>query len=113
MDCLFCKIVAKTIPSQILFEDDDLLAFSDIRPQAPFHTLIIPKHHIATVNDLTPAQAPLIGQMLMCAKGLAEQQQIAETGYRCVFNCNANGGQEVYHIHLHLLGGRRLTWPPG
>ena len=113
MDCLFCKIAAKTIPSEILYENAQLLAFSDIRPQAPFHALIIPKLHIATVNDITPEHTSLIGSMLLCAKELAQQHNIAEKGYRCVFNCNSDGGQEVYHLHLHLLGGRRLTWPPG
>ena len=113
MDCLFCKIAAKTIPSNVLYEDEHVMAFKDIRPQAPVHALIIPKIHIATIQELTPAQAPLAGQLLTCANQLAKQLDIAESGYRCVFNCNPDGGQEVYHIHLHLLGGRRLTWPPG
>jgi len=112
-DCLFCKIVNKEIPSNILFEDDDVLAFKDINPQAPIHFLIIPKKHIATMNDLQQEDEVLAGKIILTAKKLAEQENIAENGYRVAFNCNHDGGQEVYHIHLHLLGGRRMQWPPG
>ena len=107
-DCLFCKILSGEIPADIVFEDDELLAFNDISPQAPTHVLIIPKTHIATVNDLTDAQSGIIGRMIMCAKTLAIEKGIAETGYRLVVNCNDQGGQTVFHIHMHLMGGRQL-----
>lgn len=107
-DCLFCRILAKEIPGDIVFEDDELLAFNDISPQAPVHVLIIPKTHIATVNDLTEAQSGIIGRMILCAKTLADEKGIAESGYRLVMNCNAQGGQTVFHIHMHLMGGRQL-----
>ncbi len=113
MDCLFCNIIAGEIPASVVYEDDALLAFHDIRPQAPFHVLIIPKRHIATINELQNVDAHLVGSMILCAKKLAKQAQIDEQGYRLVFNINSGGGQEVYHIHLHLLGGRQMTWPPG
>ena len=106
--CLFCKILDKEIPADIVYQDDELLAFNDISPQAPTHVLIIPKIHIATVNDLTEAQSGIIGKMILCAKTLADEKGIAESGYRLVLNCNAEGGQTVFHIHLHLLGGRQL-----
>ncbi len=112
-NCLFCKIVEKEIPSDIVFENDNILAFRDINPQAPTHILIIPKVHIPTLNDLTENHQKLIGEMLLTAQNLAEKEGIAKKGYRTVFNCNNDGGQEVYHIHLHLLGGRKMTWPPG
>lgn len=107
-DCLFCRILDKEIPGDIVFEDDELLAFNDISPQAPTHVLIIPKIHIATVNDLTEAQSGIIGRMILCAKTLADEKGIAESGYRLVMNCNAEGGQTVFHIHMHLMGGRQL-----
>lgn len=113
MDCLFCKIVAGDIPADIVYQDDDLLAFRDVSPQAPTHILIIPKQHIETTNDLDETTAPLIGQMYLVAKQIAKDEGLADDGYRLVMNCNRNGGQSVYHIHLHLLGGRQLTWPPG
>ncbi len=112
-DCLFCKIVNKEINSDILFEDDDVLAFKDIKPQAPIHFLIVPKKHISTINDLQSEDEALTGKIVLTAKSLAKQENIDENGYRVVFNCNREGGQEVYHIHLHLLGGRRMQWPPG
>jgi histidine triad (HIT) family protein len=111
MDCLFCKIVQKEIPATIVAETDEILAFRDIRPRAPTHLLIIPKQHIATLNDANDEL--LLGKMVMAAKKLAQAEQIDEDGYRLVFNVNRGGGQEVYHIHLHLLGGRQMTWPPG
>jgi histidine triad (HIT) family protein len=108
-DCLFCKIVNRELPADIVYEDELLLAFNDISPQAPTHTLIIPKKHIATVNDLTEAEINLPGVMVLRARALADEKGIAESGYRLILNCNSEGGQTVYHIHLHLLGGRQLT----
>lgn len=107
-DCLFCKILNEDIPADIVYSDDELLAFNDISPQAPTHVVIIPRTHIATVNDLTEAQAGIIGKMILCAKALAADTGIAESGYRLVMNCNEQGGQTVFHIHLHLMGGRQL-----
>jgi histidine triad (HIT) family protein len=111
--CLFCRIVNKEIPADIVFENDKLLAFRDIDPQAPVHILIIPKEHITTTNDLNNNNKELIGELVLTAKNLATKYNIAEDGYRMVFNCNKSGGQAVYHIHLHLLGGRQMKWPPG
>ena len=108
-DCLFCKIVNRELPADIVFEDETLLAFNDISPQAPTHILIIPKKHIATVNDLTDGDINLPGAMILRARALASEKGIAESGYRLILNCNPEGGQTVYHIHLHLLGGRQLT----
>jgi len=113
MDCLFCKLVSGDIPADILYQDEQVLAFRDISPQAPTHILVIPKRHITTINDIAEEDAGLIGQMVLTAKKLATQEGLAEDGYRLAMNCNENGGQSVYHIHLHLLGGRRMTWPPG
>jgi histidine triad (HIT) family protein len=110
-NCLFCKMVAGVIKPDVVFEDDTVLAFRDINPQAPVHILIIPKVHIATLNDLDDSL--LAGQLLQTAVKLANQEGLSEDGYRTVFNCNKEGGQEVYHLHLHLLGGRQMTWPPG
>jgi histidine triad (HIT) family protein len=110
-DCLFCKMVTGDIKPDVVFENDHILAFRDINPQAPVHILIIPKRHITTLNDLDDAQ--LGGQILQVAVELAKQEGLAEEGYRTVFNCNNNGGQAVYHLHLHLLGGRQMAWPPG
>jgi len=108
-DCLFCKIVNRELPADIVYEDDELVAFNDISPQAPTHILIIPKKHLATVNDLTEAEINLPGALVLRARALAAEKGIAEPGYRLIFNCNRNGGQTVYHLHLHLLGGRQLT----
>lgn len=113
MDCLFCKIAQGETPAKVVFEDKDIMAFRDIRPQAPTHLLVIPKRHIATINDVQNSDANLLGSMLLCAKQLAAEEGLSEPGYRLVFNVNSGGGQEVYHIHLHLLGGRQMTWPPG
>lgn len=113
MDCLFCKIVKREVPSTIVYEDDHILAFEDINPKAPIHHLIIPKKHIATINDITPEEATLTGNLLLTAKHIAKERGIDEDGYRVSMNCNSHGGQVVYHIHLHLLGGRPLLWPPG
>ena len=112
-DCLFCKVIAREIPGQIIYEDDTLMAFTDINPQAPLHALIVPRRHIATLNDLEPGDDGLVGSMLRRAAALAREQGYAERGYRTVFNCNREAGQSVFHIHLHVLGGRPLTWPPG
>jgi len=112
-DCLFCRIVTGEIPGDIVYQNDQVLAFRDLNPQAPTHILIIPKQHIATTNDIQPEQAELAGQMVLAAQKIAHDEGIAESGYRTVLNCNAGAGQSVYHIHLHLLGGRPMGWPPG
>jgi histidine triad (HIT) family protein len=113
MSCLFCKIVAGEIPSKRVHEDDELMAFEDIKPEAPVHILVIPKRHIATLNDLSPEDDALLGAMVRRAASIAHERGMSESGYRVVMNCNSNAGQTVFHIHLHLLGGRRMTWPPG
>jgi len=113
IDCLFCKILKGEIPAKIIYEDDRLLAFSDINPQAPLHALIVPKRHIASLNDLTPEDDALVGEMVRRAAAIALQHGYAERGFRTVFNTNAEAGQTVFHIHLHLLAGRGLSWPPG
>ena len=111
--CIFCKIVEKEIPAKIAFEDSDLLAFHDIRPQAPVHIQIIPKKHIARVSELTKETADVAARLVLAANRLAAELGVAEPGYRLVFNCNPAAGQSVYHLHLHLLGGRPMSWPPG
>ena len=112
-DCLFCKMVAGEIKPDVVFEDDAVLAFRDANPQAPLHVLIIPRVHIATTNDLTDENADIVGKLYLAAKQIAADEGVAEPGYRMVMNCNPGAGQSVYHIHLHLLGGRSLGWPPG
>lgn len=112
-DDLFLKIINREIPAEIIYETDDILAFRDINPQAPVHVLIIPKEHIPTMNDLEPQHAEVVGKMFMVAAELAALEGISDDGYRVVMNCNEAGGQAVYHIHLHLLGGRQMVWPPG
>ncbi len=112
-DCLFCRIVSGDIPGAIVYKDDRLVAFKDINPQAPMHVLIVPRRHIATLNDLTDKDDGLVGEMVRRAAALAAEQGFAESGYRTVLNCNEGAGQSVFHIHLHVLGGRRLGWPPG
>ena len=112
-DCIFCKIIDGQIPSEPVFENDHLIAFHDINPVAPTHILIVPKKHIATLNDLEAADSNLVGDMILCAKQLAGEVGLAEKGFRTVFNCMEGAGQAVFHIHLHLLGGRPLQWPPG
>ena len=112
-DCLFCKMVSGEILPDVVFEDDDVLAFRDVNPQAPLHVLVIPKIHISTVNDLTPEHAGLVGKMHLAARQIAADEGVAEPGYRMVMNCNAGAGQSVFHIHLHVLGGRPMRWPPG
>lgn len=112
-DCLFCKMIAGQIQPKVVYEDADVLAFRDINPQAPTHVLVVPKRHIPTLNDLGSEHAELIGKLYLAAQRIAQQEGIAERGYRTVMNCNAEAGQSVFHIHLHLLGGRPMHWPPG
>jgi histidine triad (HIT) family protein len=112
-DCLFCQILAREIPATIVYEDDRLVAIQDISPKAPLHVLIVPRRHIATLNDLTPADDGLIGEMVRRAASVAHDAGFDQHGYRTVFNCNRDAGQTVFHLHLHLLAGRPLTWPPG
>lgn len=113
MDCIFCKIIKKELSAEVVYQDEDIVAFNDRHPRAPIHQLIVPKKHIATLNDLTTEDTILAGNMLQVARHLAKKANIAESGYRTVLNCNKHGGQEVFHLHLHLLGGRALLWPPG
>ena len=112
-ETIFMKIMRGEIPCNKVYEDDDVFAFHDINPVAPLHVLIIPREPIATLNDLEPENAELVGKLFLAAKKIAEQEGVAESGYRTVFNCNKDAGQEVFHIHLHLLAGRSFTWPPG
>ena len=112
-DCLFCKITAGAIPANIVYQNDNVLAFRDLNPQAPTHILVIPKKHIATTNDIADVDAALIGQLYLAAKQIAKDEGIADIGYRTVMNCNRGAGQTVFHIHLHVLGGRAMGWPPG
>ena len=112
-DCLFCKMVSGEIKPDLVYETDQVIAFRDINPQAPLHALVIPRKHIATINDAEPGDAALLGQMVLAAQQIASDEGYAEPGYRLVMNCNADAGQTVFHIHLHLLAGRQLDWPPG
>lgn len=112
-NCLFCRIIAREIPAAIVYQDDALVAVKDINPQAPLHLLIVPKKHIATLNDLSPEHDGLVGSMFRRAAAIAREHGYHERGYRTVFNTNADAGQTVFHVHLHLLAGRGLTWPPG
>ena len=112
-DCIFCKIANKEIPAEIIYEDEDLLAFKDINPVAPTHILLIPKKHVSTLLDLTDEDSEIIGRIVLLSKKLAIELGLEEKGFRLVSNCKENGGQTVYHIHFHLLGGRAFTWPPG
>ena len=112
-DCLFCKMVAGEIQPDVVYEDDAVLAFRDVNPQAPVHVLVIPKAHIATSNDLNEENSAVVGKLYLAARQVAEDEGIATPGYRMVMNCNAGAGQSVYHIHLHVLGGRPMHWPPG
>ena len=112
-DCLFCKIAAGQIQAAVVYQDDRLVAFKDINPQAPMHLLVIPRRHISSLNELTAADDGLVGEMIRRAGALASEHGHGDRGYRTVFNCNADAGQTVFHIHVHVLGGRRMTWPPG
>ena len=113
MDCLFCKMASGEIQPDVIYENDHVLAFRDINPQAPTHVLVIPKRHISTINDLNETDAELVGQIYLGAQKVAEQEGVAEVGYRTVMNCNEAAGQTVFHIHLHMLAGREFSWPPG
>ena len=113
MSCLFCRIASGEIPASKVYEDDEVLAFNDINPQAPLHVLVIPKRHISTTNDLSATDDGLVGTLVRRAAAIAREAGYADRGYRVVMNCNAEAGQTVFHIHLHLLAGRGLGWPPG
>jgi histidine triad (HIT) family protein len=112
-DCLFCKIAAGQIPAKLVYEDDRIVAFDDIRPQAPTHTLIIPREHFPSLREFPPDRADLLSACLLAARKIAADKGIAASGYRIVLNTGRDSGQEVHHLHFHLLGGRRMTWPPG
>jgi histidine triad (HIT) family protein len=112
-DCLFCKIASGVIPAEVIFQDESVLAFRDINPKAPTHVLVIPRTHIPTINDIGSDDTDLIGRLYLAAKKIASDAGIAQRGYRTVMNCNAEAGQTVYHLHLHVLGGRAMHWPPG
>jgi histidine triad (HIT) family protein len=113
-DCLFCKIASGKIPAKLVHQDDETVAFEDINPQAPMHVLVIPRQHVAaTMNDLTPAQDQVMGKLFRVAAAIAKERGVAESGWRAVMNANRDAGQTVFHVHLHVLGGRPMTWPPG
>jgi histidine triad (HIT) family protein len=112
-DCLFCQIVAGKIPAKIVHQDQDTVAFTDINPQAPFHVLVVPREHIPTMNDLTREHDQMVGKLFRVAASLARERGVAESGWRAVMNANADAGQTVFHIHLHVLGARAMSWPPG
>jgi histidine triad (HIT) family protein len=112
-ETLFSRIIRREIPAQIVHEDEHVIGFRDINPQAPTHVLFVPRRAIATVNDLVEADAELVGRLVLAAAAHAKSQQLADDGYRLVMNCNRHGGQTVFHLHLHLLGGRPMDWPPG
>lgn len=113
IDCIFCRIVAGEIPAKLVREDEETIAFRDINPQAPTHVLVVPRRHVASVNALEPGDAALIGRLFLAAQAIAREQGVADAGYRLVMNAGADAGQTVDHIHLHLLGGRAMHWPPG
>ncbi|MBI4612378.1 MAG: histidine triad nucleotide-binding protein [Planctomycetes bacterium] len=112
-DCVFCRIARREIPAKIVSETDRILAFRDLNPQAPTHVLLVPKEHVASVNDLAPAHAGLVGELVLAAREIAAAEGVSESGYRLVLNVGAGAGQSVFHVHLHLLGGRNFGWPPG
>lgn len=112
-DCLFCKIIKGDIPANKVFEDGQMIAIKDISPQAPTHLLIIPKKHISTTLDLTPEDRQLVGELFLCCNKLAIEREIDQSGFRIVNNCQEGAGQSVFHLHFHLLGGRKMSWPPG
>jgi histidine triad (HIT) family protein len=113
MGCLFCNVLEKKIPAEVVYEDENAIAFRDIRPMAPTHVLVIPRKHVAAMHDLTEADVPLIGQLMLSASRVARQLGLEEGGYRLVINDGDAAGQTVHHVHVHVLGGRNLTWPPG
>jgi histidine triad (HIT) family protein len=112
-DCLFCRIIEGKVPGAIVYKDERVVAFKDVNPQAPMHLLVVPRRHIASLNDLSVEDDDLVGEITRRGAALAKEHGHAEGGYRLVFNCNANAGQTVFHVHLHVLAGRRMTWPPG
>jgi histidine triad (HIT) family protein len=112
-ECIFCKIVNKEIPAKVVYEDDRILAFDDINPQAPVHVLLIPKEHFASLNDIPEEKKDLLGHILSKARQVALEKEVKESGYRIVLNTGRDSGQDVFHIHFHVFGGRRMTWPPG
>jgi histidine triad (HIT) family protein len=112
-DCLFCRVVAKTIPAKVVHEDDQTLAFDDIHPQAPVHTLVIPKRHVVSIQDLGESDQALLAQLLLTCRKVANDKGLADSGFRLVANTGRHGGQTVFHLHFHVLGGRHLAWPPG
>ncbi|HEX7138491.1 MAG TPA: histidine triad nucleotide-binding protein [Vicinamibacterales bacterium] len=112
-DCLFCKIIDRKIPASIVYEDDQVIAFNDINPQGPTHVLVVPKRHIASLNDLTPGDDAMVGEVVRRAAAIARERGVSVGGFRTVFNTNKDAGQTVFHLHLHLIGGRQLAWPPG
>jgi histidine triad (HIT) family protein len=112
-DCLFCRMITGELPATIVYQNDKLVAISDIHPQAPLHVLLIPRRHIATLNDLVETDDALVGEMIRCAATIAKERGFSQRGYRTLFNCNREAGQSIYHLHLHLLAGRHLGWPPG
>ena len=112
-ECIFCKIVAKAIPAALIYEDDLVVAFDDVNPQAPTHTLVIPRRHVGSIAELQDSDIELLGRLMLAGNTIARQKGIADAGYRVVVNTGAHGGQSVFHLHLHILGGRHLAWPPG
>ena len=112
-DCIFCKIASKSIPSKLIYEDDQIVAFDDLQPQAPVHSLVIPKRHVASVHELGEMDQPLLGRLLLICTTVAKLKGLIESGYRVVTNTGRDGGQTVFHLHFHVIGGRRMTWPPG
>ncbi|MGE4357154.1 MAG: histidine triad nucleotide-binding protein [Candidatus Omnitrophota bacterium] len=112
-DCIFCKIINREISASIVYSDKEIIAFNDINPQAPVHIIIIPRKHIEKISDITEGDSELMGKLVLVAQRLAKEKNISDSGYRLVFNCNRDAGQTIFHIHLHLLGGRKFSWPPG
>jgi histidine triad (HIT) family protein len=112
-DCIFCQIIKKIIPAAVIYEDDLAIAFKDIKPQAPTHVLVVPKNHLRTVVDVTEGDKSLLGHLIYVANGIAKKKGISQKGFRLVINCGSQSGQTVWHVHVHLLGGRQMTWPPG
>jgi len=112
-DCLFCKFIRKEIPTRVVFEDEFCLAFEDINPKAPMHVLIVPKKHIGSINEMTPEDESVLGHLALVGRQIAQEKKVDQSGYRAVINTGPDAGQSVFHIHLHLLGGRSMAWPPG